>query len=216
MRVVVFGATGMVGQGVLRESLLAADVDRVTAVGRTPTGVRHPKLREIRHTDFTDFTDFAPIAGELAGHDAVFWCLGVSSVGMKEADYTRVTYDYTVAAARVFDPETTTFVFVSGAGTNEHGRQMWARVKGRAERYVLDRFPRGYAVRPGFIQPVHGVRSKTRLYQSVLTATAPLHPLIRRLAPNATTSTADVGRTMLRLARVGSTERVLGNRQLVG
>ncbi|GIJ03887.1 epimerase [Spirilliplanes yamanashiensis] len=210
---VVFGATGMVGQGVLRESLLAADVERVTVVGRTATGVRHPKLHEIRHTDFTDFT---PIAGELAGHDAVFWCLGVSSVGMSEADYTRVTYDYTVAAARVFDPGTTTFVYVSGAGTNEHGRQMWARVKGRTERYVLDRFPRGYALRPGFVQPVHGVRSKTRLYQSHLTMTAPLHPLIRRLAPNATTSTADVGRTMVRLARVGSPDRVLGNRQLVG
>src|SRR3954471_327056 len=129
MKVVIFGATGMVGQGALRASLLAPDVEEVLAVVRTPTGVTHRKLREVR---VEDFTDLAPIRDDLAGTDACFYCLGVSSVGMDEAAYTRVSYDFPMAAARLLaeiNPQVA-FVYVSGAGTNIDGRQMWARVKG--------------------------------------------------------------------------------------
>jgi uncharacterized protein YbjT (DUF2867 family) len=215
MRVIIFGATGMVGQGVLHEALLAADVEQVLAVGRTPTGVRHPKLRELRHADFTDFT---PVRAELAGYDAVFWCLGVSSAGRSEADYTRVTYDYTVAAARTIaglNPEAT-FVYVSGAGTDPEGRLMWARVKGRTERAVLDLFPHGYALRPGLIQPVNGATSKTGWYRALYAVLAPALPLVRRVAPGSVPTTADIGRTMLRLARAGAPDRTLESRALTG
>lgn len=215
MKVILFGATGMVGQGVLRECLLADDVTEVLAVGRTPVGRAHPKLRELAHRDFTDFT---PVEAELAGYDACFYCLGVSSVGRDEADYTVVTHDYTVAAATVLarlNPEMT-FVYVSGAGTDstERGRVMWARVKGRTENAVLALFPRGCAFRPGIIQPVHGAVSKTRLYRVIYAVAAPLFPVLRKLAPKRVTTTELVGRAMLRVARTSPAERVLENGDL--
>jgi uncharacterized protein YbjT (DUF2867 family) len=210
MKVVIFGATGMVGQGVLRECLLATDVDEVIAVIRTPTGVSHPKLREVRLADFADVT---PIKDELAGADACFYCLGVSSVGMDEAAYTRVSYDYPMAAAHVFaefNPQAT-FVYVSGAGTNPTGRQMWARVKGRTEQDLIALLPRGYAFRPGMIQPMYGVRSKTRWYNAIYTAAAPIVPLLVRIAPKYVTTTDKLGSAMLRAVRVGFSRRIVEN-----
>jgi len=213
MKVIIFGATGMVGQGALRESLLAADVERVLAVGRTPTGVRHEKLREV---PLDDVGDLAPVASELAGYDACFYCLGVSSVGMDEAAYTRITFDLPMAAVRTLstiNPEMT-FVYVSGAGTGAASRQMWARVKARTERAVLDTFPNGYAFRPGFIQPTSGVRSKTRWYRAAYALTAPLYPALERLAPGFVTSSDRLGRAMLRAARTGFGQHVVENRDL--
>jgi uncharacterized protein YbjT (DUF2867 family) len=213
MKVVLFGATGMVGQGALREALLAADVDEVLAVVRTPTGVSHPKLREVRADDFADLT---PIRDELATYDACFYCLGVSAVGLDEAAYTRVSYDYPMAAARIFaelNPQAT-FVYVSGAGTNPDGRQMWARVKGRTEREIIDLLPHGYAFRPGLIQPTYGVRSKTRWYNAVYTVAAPLLPLLDRVAPRYVTTTDRVGRAMLRAACTGFSNRIVENANL--
>ncbi|MBL7254325.1 NAD(P)H-binding protein [Paractinoplanes lichenicola] len=210
MKVVVFGATGMVGQGVLRECLLAPDVEQVLAVIRTPTGLTHPRLREVR---LDDFTNLEPIKDELSGFDACFYCLGVSSVGMDEAAYTRVSYDYPMAAARTFaelNPQTT-FVYVSGAGTNAEGRQMWARVKGRAERELLELLPNAYAFRPAMIQPTHGIRSKTRWYNVLWTATAPLMPLLDRVVPRYVTTTDRVGQAMLRAARVGFAGHIVEN-----
>jgi uncharacterized protein YbjT (DUF2867 family) len=211
MKVVLFGATGMVGQGVLRECLLSPDVESVLAVGRTPTGLQHEKLRELTHTDFTDF---APLDRELAGHDACFFCLGVSSAGMSEPEYTRVTYDFTIAAASALvrlNPEMT-FVYVSGAGTDgsERGRVMWARVKGRTENALLAMpFRTAYMFRPGLIQPLHGIVSRTRAYRFFYAVARPLLPLLKALFPGGVTTTEQVGRAMIRAAQEGAPKRIL-------
>jgi uncharacterized protein YbjT (DUF2867 family) len=213
MKVIIFGATGMVGQGALRESLLAPDVEQVLAVGRTPTGVRHPKLREV---PLADFADLGPIEDRLAGYDACFYCLGVSSTGLDEAAYTRISYDYPVAAARTLarlNPDLT-FVYVSGAGTDANGRQMWMRVKGRAEQAVIDLLPNGYAFRPGFIRPTHGATSKTRAYRIGYLLTAPIAPLLDRLLPRYVTATDRLGQAMLRAARTGFPDRIVENAAL--
>ena len=210
MKVVLFGATGMIGQGVLRECLLAPAVTEVLTVGRAPTGKQHAKLREVTHADLGDLT---AIEGDLRGADACFFCLGVSSAGMSEDAYRRITYDYTMAAARVFaalDPEAT-FVYVSGAGTDstERGRSMWARVKGKTENDVLALLPNAYMFRPGYIQPMHGVRSRTRLYRVAYAVGVPLYPVLRRLFPKFATSTEAVGRAMINVATRGASTRVL-------
>jgi uncharacterized protein YbjT (DUF2867 family) len=208
VKVILFGATGMIGQGVLRECLLAPDVESVLAVVRAPTGQRHEKLRELIHRDFTDFS---PIEPELSDLDACYFCLGVSSAGMSEADYRRVTYDVTLAAARALVPGNPglTFVYVSGQGTNANGRAMWARVKGETEEALLARPFRAYMLRPGFIQPLHGARSRTRWYRLLYVVAAPLLPLARRLFPAQITTTEQIGRAMLQLARHGAPDRVL-------
>lgn len=197
----------------LHECLLAPDVEQVLAVVRTPTGISHPRLREVR---LADFADLGPIRDELRGSDACFYCLGVSAVGLDEAAYARVSYDYPMAAARMFAEldRRTTFVYVSGAGTNPNGRQMWARVKGRTERDIIDLLPNGYAFRPGIIQPTRGVRSKTRLYNTAYTVLGPLIPLLERIAPKYVTTTDRLGRAMLRAARVGFPNRVVEHADL--
>ncbi|WP_433114116.1 NAD-dependent epimerase/dehydratase family protein [Micromonospora sp. CA-246542] len=215
MRVVIFGATGMVGQGVLRECLLAEDVREVLTIGRRPTGQRDPKLRELT---VADVGDLESVRAELTGVDACFYCLGVSSLGLDEAAYTRVSYDFPMAAARLLaevSPQVT-FVYVSGVGTDStgQGRVMWARVKGRTENAVMDLLPNGYAARPGFIQPTYGAVSRTRAYRIGYAVTRPLFPVLRRLLPNHVTTTDGIGRAMLRVAREGAPTRVLGNREL--
>ena len=207
MRVILFGSTGMVGQGVLRECLLDPDVTEVLAVVRSASGRQHPKLREIVHRDFTDFS-----ALELDA-DACFWCLGISSVGMSEADYTRVTYDFTMAAAKVLVRPTMTFVFVSGGGTQ--GKAMWARVKRKAEDALFAMpFKAVYVFRPGLIQPRHGIRSRTRLYNVIYPLIYPLILLARLIAPGSITDTERVGRAMLRIAKKGFPKKILENRDI--
>lgn len=203
MNVVVFGATGMIGQGVLRECLDSDRIDSVTTVGRRKTGVAHGKLVEVEHADLYTFAEQA-----FADADACFFCLGVSSAGMDEAAYTRVTYDLTMAAAKAFRPGAT-FIYVSGAGTNETGRQMWARVKGRTERALLDSNLDAYMFRPGYIQPVHGERSRTRLYNALYVIAKPLYPLLRRVAPGAVTTTEAIAKAMIKIAFSGYAKRVL-------
>lgn len=211
MNVILFGATGMVGQGVLRECLLDPAVGRVLAVGRAPTGKSDVKLRELIHRDFTDFSSAEK---ELTGYDACFYCLGVSSAGMKEADYRRVTRDYALAAAQVLARANPgmTLVFVSGAGTDstERGRSMWARVKGETENALLKLpFKAACMFRPAFIQPLHGITSRTPMYRALYAVIAPLVPVIRALAPKYVTTTERVGRAMLRVAREGAPRPVL-------
>ena len=209
MRVILFGATGMVGRGVLRECLIDDRVTAVLAVGRAATGVVHGKLREIRHGDLLDL---APIEGELAGYDACFFCLGVSSAGMGEKDYRRVTYDFTLSVGGTLarlSPDST-FVYVSGAGADAQGRAMWARVKGATENALLDLPFKAYMFRPGYIQPMHGVTSRTRLYRVAYIVTRPLFPLLRRLFPTAVTTTEQIGQAMITVAERGAAKRILG------
>ena len=211
MNVLLLGASGMVGQGVLRECLLDPDVKRVLSIVRAPTGQRDPKLRELIHKDFFDFS---AIEKELSGYDACFFCLGVSSAGMKEADYRRVTYDITLAAARVLAQlnPTMTFIYVSGLGTDgsERGRSMWARVKGKTENDLLRLpFKAAYMFRPGGIVPLHGVRSKTGFFQATYTVLGPLLPLLYKLFPQYVTTTEQVGRAMLKVAKAGASKSIL-------
>ena len=210
MKVLVFGATGMVGQGVLRECLLDPEVELATTVGRSSTGMQNPKLREIVHADLEDYTS---IAGELAGYDACFFCLGVSSSGMKEAAYERVTYRFTLAAAETLsrvNPEMT-FIYVSGASTDssERGRIMWARVKGRTENALLRLPLKAYMFRPGLIQPLDGIVSKTPAYRLIYGLAKPVLPLLQWALPNYVLSTRDIGKAMLAVAKRGYSKRVL-------
>jgi len=211
MNVILFGATGMVGQGVLRECLLALDVQQILSIVRSPSGQHDPKLRELVHTDFFDYSAIEP---QLTGFDACFFSLGVSSAGMDEAKYTHLTYDLTLAAASTLaklNPNMT-FIYVSGAGTDstERGRIMWARVKGKIENNLLKLpFRAAYMFRPGFIQPLHGIRSKTRLYQTFYTILNPILPLLKSAFPKYITTTEQLGRAMLRVAKQGYPSPIL-------
>jgi uncharacterized protein YbjT (DUF2867 family) len=205
MKVILFGATGMVGQGVLRECLIDPAIDGVLAVGRRPLREQQPKLREIVHQDFTDYS---AIESQLTGYDACFFCLGVSSIGMAEEQYRHLTYDITLAAAKTLarlNPQIV-FVYVTGRGTDstERGPLMWARVKGKTENDLLKLpFKAAYMFRPAGIQPLHGIRSKTAWVQAIYVSAAPLLSLLNRMAPQYMTTTEQVGRAMIKVAREG-------------
>lgn len=217
MKTMIFGATGMVGQGVLRECLLDPEVESVLTIGRSATGQQTPKLREIVHKDLSDYLS---IEQELSGYDACFWCLGVTSAGLSEQEYQRMTHDFTVAAAQTLAKlnSNMTFIFVSGAGadSSEKSRTMWARVKGKAENAVLRMpFKAVYVFRPAYIQPVHGIQSRTRLYRVLLVFIAPLYPLLKALLPQYTTTTEQLARAMIKVAKQGAAKRVLESRDIV-
>ncbi|WP_342708253.1 epimerase [Bradyrhizobium sp. B124] len=211
MKVILFGATGMVGQGVLRECLLDPGVERVLAVGRSPTGQRDPKLVELIHDDFVDYSAIEP---QLTGHDACFFCLGVSSIGMDETRYRHLTYDITLAAATTLarlNPGMV-FTYVTGRSTDstEQGPLMWARVKGKTENDLLKLpFKAAYMFRPAGIQPLHGVRSKTGWVQAIYVATSPLLSFLVHVAPSYMTTSEQLGRAMLKVARDGYPRPVL-------
>lgn len=205
MKVIVYGASGMVGYGVLRECLLDPDVTRVLVVGRKPLGRQHQKLTEAVLPDLADQSTI-----DFTGYDACFFCLGVSSAGMSEDAYRHVTYDLTMAAAKPLheaNPDAT-FIYVSGQGTDstEQGRTMWARVKGKTENDLLKLFPNAYMFRPGFIEPKHGATSSTTVYRIAYTVLRPIFPLVRGLS--AVTSTEQIGKAMIALARHGGDRRI--------
>lgn len=211
MNVLIFGATGMVGQGVLRECLAAPDVERVLAIGRTPTGLKHPKLHDLVHAEMWQYSG---IEAELSNFDACFFCLGATSSGMSEQKYTHLTYDLTLAAAATLarlNPQMV-FIYVSGAGadSSETSRIMWERVRGRTENALLKLPFRGvYIFRPGMIQPVGGIKSKTAAYRVFYALARPLLPVLRALLPDQILSTPQVGQAMLAAVRHGAPKRVL-------
>jgi uncharacterized protein YbjT (DUF2867 family) len=216
MNVILFGATGMVGQGVLRECLLDPDVHQILSIVRTPTNQQNPKLRELVHTDFFNYSD---IALQLTGFDTCIFTLGVSSAGMDEAKYTHLTHDLTLAAAGTLarlNPQMT-FLYVSGAGTDstERGRTMWARVKGRTENDLLKLpFRAAYMFRPGVIQPLHGIRSKTRIYQAFYNILNPILPLLKSAFPQAITNIEQLGQAMLKVAKNGYPKPILESKDI--
>jgi uncharacterized protein YbjT (DUF2867 family) len=211
MKVILFGATGMVGQGVLRECLHDDGIESVLAIGRTSLGLSHPKLRELLRSDLFDLDG---VAVELQGYDACFFCLGVSSAGMTEAEYTRLTYDLTIGWAHELariNPAMT-FIYVSGAGTG--GKSMWAQVKGRTEETLLQLFPNAYMFRLAVLRPMYGELSKTRWTRISYGLFRPLLPLVRAIAPGAVITTEELGRAMIHAAREGAPKRVLENRDM--
>src|SRR5580658_6241860 len=212
MRVLLFAATGMVGQGVLRECEVAHDVSEVVAIVRSPLERIQAKLTEVQHRDFFNWSDV-----DLSGFDACFFCLGVSSLGKNEADYRRVTYDLTMSLAQALvkaSPQAV-FVYVSGAGTNAQSKQMWARVKGATENALMAMPFRGvYCFRPGYIQPLHGVKSKVGWYDAMYRVVGWAEPLLMRVAPGFVTTTEAVGRAMLKVARDGWPQKVLESKDI--
>jgi uncharacterized protein YbjT (DUF2867 family) len=211
MKVLLFGATGMIGQGVLRECLLDPRIAEVRSILRTPSGVTHPKLKEILHRDFFDYST---IEDQLTGLDACFFCLGVSSAGMSEADYRRLTYDLTLAAATALSRlnPAMTFSYISGAGadSSEKGRIMWARVKGQIENALLRLpFKAVYLFRPGAIRPLHGITSRTPLYRILYRMLGPFLPLLKAVSPDSLTTTEQLGRAMIHAGLEGAPKAVL-------
>lgn len=211
MQIVVFGGSGLIGQGVLLQSLDHPKVDEVVSIGRRRLDIDHPKLRQIVHRDFQDFSS---IADDLTGVDACFWCLGIASSGMDEASYTRITYDFTMAAAKVLHERSpdVCFCFVSGAGTDasEKGFMMWARVKGKAEN-ALRRvgFGRLHLFRPGFIQSARGKSPRGAVSSAIVSG---VFPLMRAIG--SATSNVAIGDAMLALAFDGGTQEILETRDI--
>jgi uncharacterized protein YbjT (DUF2867 family) len=216
VKVILLGATGMVGQGALRECLLDPEVESVLTIGRRATAQQHERLHEIV---LTDLFDLSSAEAKVSGYDACFFCLGVSSVGMKEEAYRHLTYDLTIAVATTLlrlSPGMT-FIYVSGANTDssEHGRAMWARVKDKIENALLRMaFKAAYMFRPGYIEPLHGIRTKTRWYGAAYAVMAPLYPVWKLLFPKYVTTTECLGRAMLNVAKRGAPKSVLENQDI--
>jgi uncharacterized protein YbjT (DUF2867 family) len=216
VKVILFGATGMVGRGVLRECLMDPEVESVLAVGRSNTGQQSENLHEIVRKDLSDLST---VEGRLSDYHACFFCLGVSAVGTDEHAYRRVTYDLTMSIAATLAKlnPAMTLIYVSGAGTDstERGPMMWARVKGKTENALLRLpFRAAYMFRPGYIQPLHGIRTKTKWYRAFYAMMGPLYPVWKLLLPKYVTTTECVGRAMLQVAKQGSPKHVLENQDI--
>ncbi|HUI31519.1 MAG TPA: NAD-dependent epimerase/dehydratase family protein [Candidatus Acidoferrales bacterium] len=207
LKVIIFGATGMVGEGALHESLKHPDVESVLVIGRRSCNVEHVKLKEIIHNDFFNYTS---IEASLSGYNACFFCLGISSVGMNEKDYTRITYDLTMRAATALSKLNPymTFCYVSGAGTDstEKGRLMWARVKGKTENDLMKLpFKATYMFRPGFIKPIRGLRNAYTISKAV----GVLYPFLKMILPNYICTLEEVGISMITASAKGYSGKIL-------
>lgn len=207
LSVIITGVTGMVGEGVLHESLLHPEVERVLVINRKPCGVSHPKLKEIVHSNFQDISS---IESELAGYNGCFFCLGVSSVGMKESEYRRLTYDLTIGFAETLarrNPDMT-FCYISGKGTDstEQGRLMWARVKGKTENDLMKLpFKAVYNFRPGYMHPTKGLKNTLSGYKYI----SWLYPLLRALTPKSVSTLKEMGLAMIHTALHGYPKKIL-------
>lgn len=207
IRAIITGATGMVGEGVLHECLQHPDVEEVLVINRRPCGVSHPRLKEIIHADFHDLSG---ISSQLKNYNACYFCLGVSSIGMKEPEYRHLTYDLTIHLAQTLvnqNPEMI-FCYVSGAGTDstEKGKSMWARVKGATENQLLKMpFKAAYMFRPGFMQPTKGLKNTLKLYKVL----GWLYPALQLIFPGSTSTLKEVGVAMINITRKGYGRNVL-------
>ncbi|RLD20886.1 MAG: epimerase [Bacteroidetes bacterium] len=211
IKAIITGSTGMVGEGVLHECLKHPDVTKVIVINRRPCGVQHDKLEEIIHTDFFDFSS---IKERLRGYNACYFCMGVSSVGMNEEKYHHLTYDITSALSNVLAEMggDATFCYISGAGTDstEKGRSMWARVKGKTENHVMALFANGYAFRPGYIQPIKGLKNTYKVYKFI----APFYPVLKTLFPGAVCTLEDIGLSMIHVTQTAHDPRILECRDI--
>lgn len=211
MKVIVTGTTGMVGKGVLLECLDQPEVTAVLSISRRSIGVEHTKLKELIHADFSEFDS---VSSELSGYDACFACMGVSSMGMDEATYTKLTYDYTLSLARTLlslDPSMT-FNYVSGQGTDssEKGRSMWARVKGKTENDLLALgFKQAFAFRPGMIIPMRGVVPSDKNYRRMIGALGWLLRLMKKMSPNSVVDTNQIGQAMIAISNNGYPKTII-------
>jgi hypothetical protein len=216
-KVIITGATGMVGKGIMLECFDHESISEVLIIGRNPIGMSHPKLKELIHKDFSDFS---PVAEQLAGYDACFFSLGISAAGLKEAEYKRITYDFTLALAKVLvkqNPEMT-FNYVSGQGTDstEKGRMMWARVKGKTENDLLNLgFKQAFMFRPGMIIPLRGIKSRTKSYQFIYDYFMWLVKLIKVLSPNSVVNTTQIGHAMINSMLKGYSEKILTSKDII-
>ncbi len=216
MKVIITGATGMVGKGVLLECLDHAEIAEVLSISRKPTEIEHPKLKELIHEDFSEF---ASVADKLKGYDACYACMGVSSAGMKEEQYRRLTYDFTLSLAKVLqvlDPETT-FNYVSGVGTDssEKGRSMWARIKGKTENDLLNLgFKQAFMFRPGAIIPLRGIQPSSKMYRVLINNLKWLIKLMKRISPHAVVDTTQIGLAMINVTKSGYDKKVLTPRDI--
>ena len=209
---IIFGGTGMVGEGVLHVTLNHAETESVLVVGRRPCGVRHPKLRELVTSDFTDFS---PVQNQLREYNACFFCAGTTSVGKSEEEYRRITYDLTMGAAEALVQVNSgiTFCYVSGSGTDstERGRLMWARVKGKTENDLAKLPFKGvYNFRPGFIKPIPGLKNSFALARILGKA----YPLFKTLLPNYVCTLEDLGLAMIHAVERGYTSTILENKDI--
>ncbi|NQV03374.1 MAG: NAD-dependent epimerase/dehydratase family protein [Bacteroidia bacterium] len=210
-KVIITGATGMVGKGVLLECLDHETIGEVLVIGRNSVGIEHPKLKELNHKDWSNFSN---VQDQLKGYDACYYCLGISAAGLKEEEYKRITYDYTLALANRLlehNPEMT-FIYVSGEGTDstEKGRMMWARVKGKTENDLLNLgFRQAYVFRPGAIIPLRGIKSRTKSYQFLYDYFMWLVKGIKTIAPNSVVNTTQIGLAMINAMLKGYDKKVL-------
>ncbi len=214
VKAIITGATGMVGEGVLHECLLHPNVELVLVINRKPCGVTHPKLKEIIHGNFFNLS---PVKESLTGYNACFFCLGVSSVGMKEPEYTRLTYDLTMHLAQVLSNQNKDMVFcyVSGASTDstEKGKMMWARVKGKTENDLMKLpFKKAYMFRPGLMKPTPGLKNTLKIYKYL----GWMYPILRLISPNSACTLKDLGVAMIHTVTLGCDKQVLEVKDIIG
>ena len=211
LKIIITGATGMIGKGVLLECLDHPDISEVLVIGRNPVGIQHARLKEWIHPDFNDFSI---LKNKLNGYDACFYCLGISSAGMKENEYNNITYSYTLSLAKTLieiNPGMT-FNYVSGEGTDssEKGRMMWARIKGKTENELTRLgFKQAFMFRPGLIIPKRGIRSRTRSYRFFYDYFMWLIKIIKTIAPKAVVDTSQIGLAMINSVLKGYSAIVL-------
>ncbi|MEM6524749.1 MAG: NAD-dependent epimerase/dehydratase family protein [Bacteroidota bacterium] len=217
MNIIVTGASGMVGRGVLLECLDHPKIDKVLSIGRTNINLDHPKLEQLEQKDFSDFSNQT---SSIKGFDACYMCMGVSAAGLNEVRYTKITYDYTLALAKELiklnDEMTITYVSGEGTDSSERGRTMWARVKGKTENDLLSMgFKKAFMFRPGAIIPLRGIKSRTKLYQFVYDYFMWLVRLMKWLAPNSVVNTTQIGLAMINASCNGYGQEIVRPKDII-